>query len=93
VSRARHVGRGAGTVYLDKPWTCPLDVHLVPDDGFDHDTSHVSMNCPCQPYPEEIPSLGGLYFGSMIRHREMGMPDHVPEDWTTDDLLEDSTEK
>jgi hypothetical protein len=57
-------------------------MHLVPDDGFDHDTSHVSMKCPCGPYLEEIPAtLGGLYFGSMIRHREMRVPDHVPDEW------------
>ena len=57
-------------------------MHLVPDDGFDHDTSHVSMDCPCDPYLEEIPlTLGGIYWGSMIKHREMRVPDHVPEDW------------
>lgn len=57
-------------------------MHLVPDDGFDHDTDHVSMKCPCEPYLEELPGLGGLYFGSMIRHRDMRVPDHVPGDWT-----------
>ena len=57
-------------------------MHLVPDDGFDHDTSHVSMDCPCDPYLEEIPlTLGGIHWGSMIKHREMRVPDHVPEDW------------
>lgn len=59
-------------------------MHLVPDDGFEHDASHVSMNCPCEPYREEIPSLDGLYFGSMIRHRDMRVPSHVPEDWLDD---------
>jgi hypothetical protein len=37
--------------------------------------------------------LGGLHFGSMIRHREMGVPDHVPEDWKADQVPGDSTEK
>ena len=56
-------------------------MHLVPDDGFEHDTSLVSMNCPCDPYLEAIPELGGLYCGSMIRHREMRVLDHFPEEW------------
>jgi hypothetical protein len=56
-------------------------MHLVPDDGFEHDTSHVSMNCPCDPYLEAIPQLDGLDYSSMIRHREMRVPDHFPEEW------------
>ena len=56
-------------------------MHVVPDDGFDHDTSHVSMSCPCDPYLEPLPIFGG----SAIMHREMKVPDHVPESWVTEE--------
>ena len=56
-------------------------MHLVSDDGFEHETAHVSMKCPCGPYPKEIPDLVGLYLGSRVTHRDMRVPDHVPEEW------------
>ena len=59
-------------------------MHIVPDDGFDHDTSHVSMNCPCNPYLEPLRVFGG----SAITHREMKVPDHFPRSWVTEESLD-----
>ena len=65
-------------------------MHLLPDDGFEHDTAQAAMTCPCEPYLESIPvTLGGLYSGSVIKHRDMRVPDRIPRDWfdeSADDL-------